>query len=157
MCVCVCHSAYVEVGGQLGELVLSLHQVDPRNWTQVTRLGDKFLYPLNQVTASHRKCFSLKAHLPRPKEPQNITHQVSRAVNQSGSTALVALSTQCVTEPMCDMWPLKDTYWTWQEGLSTNTSAQIYLSNFLSYTYSGQNCPSRVKYHITERTFSCFF
>lgn len=36
---------YVEVRGQLWELVLTFHHEGPGNWTQVLGLGSKFFYP----------------------------------------------------------------------------------------------------------------
>jgi hypothetical protein len=45
VCVCVCeylcHGTTVEIRGQLSEVVLSLHEVGPRNWTQVVKTGSK--------------------------------------------------------------------------------------------------------------------
>lgn len=49
MCVCVCvHvTAYLwRAEDHFQESILSFHYVGPRDWTQVVRLGSKYLYPI---------------------------------------------------------------------------------------------------------------
>ena len=48
-CVYACACMSVEVRGQLARLILSLHHMGPRGWTQVLKLGSGHLYPQNHL------------------------------------------------------------------------------------------------------------
>lgn len=52
VCVCVCHSVLMETEDNCLELVL-FYCVRWGDWTEVLNLGNKYLYPLSQLTESH--------------------------------------------------------------------------------------------------------
>lgn len=82
------------------ELVLAFHRVNPRDWTQVLRLGGKNLHPLSHLAGPYYTNRHLR--VPSPKMQMGFENGVELTAIQTTSpeSPLEELAEQTVAQPM---------------------------------------------------------